>query len=35
MPQTVIERIIGTIKKTGTGADLLQDDDVRKAYLGG
>ena len=24
---------IGTIKKTGT--DLLQDDDVRKAYLGG
>ena len=26
---------IGTIKKAGTGADLLQDDDVRKAYLGG
>lgn len=26
---------IGTIMKTGTGADLLQDDDVRKAYLGG
>lgn len=26
---------IGIIKKTGTGADLLQDDDVRKAYLGG
>ncbi len=26
---------IGTIKKTGTGTDLLQDDDVRKAYLGG
>ena len=26
---------IGTIKKTGTGADLLQDNDVRKAYLGG
>ena len=26
---------IGTIKKNGTGADLLQDDDVRKAYLGG
>ena len=26
---------IGTIKKTGAGADLLQDDDVRKAYLGG
>ena len=26
---------IATIKKTGTGADLLQDDDVRKAYLGG
>ena len=26
---------IGTIKKTGTGADLLQDDDVRRAYLGG
>ena len=26
---------IGTIKKTATGADLLQDDDVRKAYLGG
>ena len=26
---------IGTIKKTGTGADLLQDDDVRKAYPGG
>ena len=26
---------IGTIKKIGTGADLLQDDDVRKAYLGG
>ena len=26
---------IGTIKKTGTGDDLLQDDDVRKAYLGG
>ena len=26
---------IGTIKKTGIGADLLQDDDVRKAYLGG
>ena len=26
---------IGTIKKTGTGVDLLQDDDVRKAYLGG
>ena len=26
---------IGTIKKTGTGAELLVDDDVRKAYLGG
>ena len=26
---------IGAIKKTGIGADLLQDDDVRKAYLGG
>ena len=26
---------IGAIKKTGTGANLLQDDDVRKAYLGG
>ena len=26
---------IGTIKKNGTGVDLLQDDDVRKAYLGG
>ena len=26
---------IGTIKKTGTGADLRQDDDVCKAYLGG
>ena len=26
---------IGTIKENGTGADLLQDDDVRKAYLGG
>ena len=26
---------IGAIKKSGTGADLLQDDDVRKAYLGG
>ncbi len=26
---------IGTIKKTGTGVDLLKDDDVRKAYLGG
>ncbi len=25
----------GTISKTGTGADLLHDDDVRKAYLGG
>ena len=25
----------GTIKKTGTGAELLVDDDVRKAYLGG
>ncbi len=26
---------IGAIKKTGTGAELLVDDDVRKAYLGG
>lgn len=26
---------IGTIKKSGTGAELLVDDDVRKAYLGG
>ena len=26
---------IGTIKKTGNGAELLVDDDVRKAYLGG
>ena len=26
---------IDAIKKTGTGADLLRDDDVRKAYLGG
>lgn len=26
---------IGTIKKAGTGAELLVDDDVRKAYLGG
>ena len=26
---------IGTIKKTGTGSELLVDDDVRKAYLGG
>lgn len=25
----------GTITKTGTGAELLVDDDVRKAYLGG
>jgi len=25
----------GTISKTGTGQDLLHDDDVRKAYLGG
>lgn len=26
---------VGTISKTGTGRDLLHDDDVRKAYLGG
>lgn len=26
---------IGTIKKSGTGQELLVDDDVRKAYLGG
>ena len=26
---------LGVIKKTGTGAELLVDDDVRKAYLGG
>ena len=26
---------IGKVIKTGTGADLLHDDDVRKAYLGG
>ncbi len=26
---------IGKIRKTGTGAELLEDDDVRKAYLGG
>lgn len=26
---------VGHISKTGTGADLLHDDDVRKAYLGG
>ena len=26
---------IGQVKKTGTGAELLVDDDVRKAYLGG
>ncbi len=26
---------IGTIMKSGTGAELLVDDDVRKAYLGG
>ena len=25
----------GRIVKTGTGQDLLHDDDVRKAYLGG
>ena len=25
----------GKIVKTGTGAELLVDDDVRKAYLGG
>lgn len=25
----------GNVTKTGTGADLLHDDDVRKAYLGG
>jgi branched-chain amino acid transport system ATP-binding protein len=25
----------GTITKTGTGQELLHDDDVRKAYLGG
>ena len=25
----------GTIAKSGTGAELLKDDDVRKAYLGG
>lgn len=26
---------IGRVSKTGTGAELLHDDDVRKAYLGG
>ncbi|SEH68826.1 MULTISPECIES: ABC transporter ATP-binding protein [Atopobiaceae] len=26
---------VGHISKTGTGRDLLHDDDVRKAYLGG
>ncbi|MBR1830277.1 MAG: ABC transporter ATP-binding protein [Atopobiaceae bacterium] len=26
---------VGSVSKTGTGADLLHDDDVRKAYLGG
>lgn len=26
---------IGQVKKSGTGAELLVDDDVRKAYLGG
>ena len=26
---------VGRIIKTGTGANLLHDDDVRKAYLGG
>ena len=26
---------IGTVSKTGTGDELLHDDDVRKAYLGG
>ena len=26
---------VGHLSKTGTGADLLHDDDVRKAYLGG
>ena len=26
---------VGHISKTGTGKDLLHDDDVRKAYLGG
>jgi branched-chain amino acid transport system ATP-binding protein len=26
---------VGGVTKTGTGADLLHDDDVRKAYLGG
>ena len=26
---------VGKVSKTGTGADLLHDDDVRKAYLGG
>ena len=26
---------VGRVSKTGTGADLLHDDDVRKAYLGG
>ena len=25
----------GRVVKTGTGAELLNDDDVRKAYLGG
>ncbi len=25
----------GTISKTGTGAALLHDDDVKRAYLGG
>ena len=25
----------GRIAKTGTGEELLRDDDVRKAYLGG
>ena len=26
---------VGRVSKTGTGRDLLHDDDVRKAYLGG
>ena len=26
---------IGNIVKTGTGAELLDDEDIRKAYLGG
>ena len=26
---------IGSMTKTGTGAELLDDEDIKKAYLGG